>query len=199
MSVTKVIFLDIDGPLNNERTLLSRADRYLERDTATSVQIPANGRVELSEAAGKTWRRSAIGDRIAIGRLNRICHEAGAQIVISSTWRRFDSHDTINWLCYYGLDVDLVHEDWRTKYLTIKAQVHGLECEQEVKRGIEVREWLSRHPEVTHHAIVDDDGDFDPDQPLVQCGFRNGLLVEHFEKIEQLLGMEKKLIEVVGP
>ncbi len=169
----KIIFLDIDGPLNNERTLLSKADRF-----------PG---------------RSAIGDRIAIGRLNRICHDAGAQIVISSTWRRFDSHDTINWLCYYGLDVDLVHEDWRTKYLTIKKEVCGLECEQEVRRGAEVLEWLSRHPEVTHHAIIDDDHDFYPGQPLVHCSYRNGLLVEDFEKLEQLLGMEKKLIEVVSP
>lgn len=42
-------------------------------------------------------------------------------------------------------------------------------------RGEEIKSWLSDHPEVTKYAILDDDSDFYPDQPLFKTSFESGL------------------------
>lgn len=50
-------------------------------------------------------------------------------------------------------------------------------------RGDEVNEWLSRNPEVTQYAILDDDGDFYDDQPLFKTTFKEGLTDEIAQKV----------------
>ncbi len=45
-------------------------------------------------------------------------------------------------------------------------------------RGAEVKEWLSKHPEVTRYAILDDESDFYSDQCLFKTSFQFGLTKE---------------------
>ena len=52
-----------------------------------------------------------------------------------------------------------------------------------VARGMEIQEWLDRHPEVTHYAIVDDNADMLPHQWLFQTTFERGLTAEITEAI----------------
>lgn len=75
----KVVFLDIDGVLNSQRTVL--AFRGIPNTTAN------NGR--------------ALLDEVAIRLIGAIVKKAGAKVVLSSTWRKHD-----DWKIY-GPDLDL--------------------------------------------------------------------------------------------
>lgn len=60
----KIIFLDIDGPLNSKRTFLAFGSRPL-----------------------KIQDLVRLCDPVAIGLVRRLCAISGAQIVLSSSWR----------------------------------------------------------------------------------------------------------------
>lgn len=67
----KVIFLDIDGVLNNQQTFQSRYERH---------QSTGEWLIEIDEAM--------------VARLVNIVKETNAKIVLSSSWRTGFSHDT---------------------------------------------------------------------------------------------------------
>lgn len=50
-------------------------------------------------------------------------------------------------------------------------------------RGNEIKEWISNHPEVTKYAILDDDSDFFPDQPLFKTSWQTGLTEEIMKEV----------------
>lgn len=54
-------------------------------------------------------------------------------------------------------------------------------------RGDEVKAWLDKHPEVTKYAILDDDSDFYPEQPLFKTTFKEGLTDEIAQKVIEYL------------
>lgn len=54
-------------------------------------------------------------------------------------------------------------------------------------RGDEVKAWLAEHPEVTRYAILDDDGDFYPDQNLFQTTWKTGITEEIADKVIHFL------------
>lgn len=57
-------------------------------------------------------------------------------------------------------------------------------------RGDEVNAWLAKHPEVEKYAILDDDSDFYPDQPLFKTSFTGGLTDDIAEKVIEYLGRD---------
>lgn len=57
-------------------------------------------------------------------------------------------------------------------------------------RGDEVNGWLAEHPEVTKHAILDDDSDFHKDQPLFKTTFQEGLSEEIAKRVTDYLNDE---------
>ena len=69
-------------------------------------------------------------------------------VVISSTWRLEGRKEMELVLRLNDCSelIERLHEDWRT-------------CEEarNVSRANEIAEWLSRHPEVTHAAAIDND------------------------------------------
>jgi len=75
--------------------------------------------------------------------------------------------------------LDDAHEDWRTKE----------SCDDQI-RGDEIDEWLSRHPEVSRFAIVDDVDDFLPKQRryFVHTSYDLGLLDKHVKRLVAILG-----------
>jgi len=135
----KVVFLDIDGVLNDAITTMDLLD-----------DKPKKEHLECLKA---------------------IIDATDAKIVLSSTWRLFPSarNDVKNALRNVGLEfID------KTKELRDRAS--------------EIKEWLSRHPEVEKFVILDDEeisGKF-PDN-LVQTTFYRGLLPEHVEKAIKIL------------
>lgn len=91
--------------------------------------------------------------------VDRIKEATGCEIVLSSSWR------------HSGEGVDQVESKVGKLYGMTARSGGGM-------RGSEVRLWLEEHPEVTRHAILDDNSDFFPDQPLFLTTWEEGLTDE---------------------
>lgn len=121
-------------------------------------------------------------DREAVGLLNALVDTVpDLKFVLSSTWRyHFDQPWMERHLRKFGW-AGAFHEDWKTDRL-INAQFS-----RSIQRGDEVNEWLSRHPDIESHVILDDNLDFHDDQPLVLTDIYNGMLYEHYLKAKRIL------------
>ena len=122
------------------------------------------------------------------------------KIVISSSWRYEDDFTRFSNYVYEhcGNHVgeihklfSFLHEDYCTKRL-------------KGKRGYEVKEWLSRHPEVERYICIDDDSDFLKGQPLLHTHIINGfsflemfILKAYFLQDEDSLASLKRLKEEI--
>lgn len=104
-------------------------------------------------------------DPVAAARVRRIVAETGCSVVLSSTWRLSEKNrqEVRRDLCDF-IDVT---PDYRGK----------------TDRGCEVIGWLKDHPEVTRHAILDDNSDFHDDQPLFLTTWKHGLTDEIADKV----------------
>lgn len=112
-------------------------------------------------------------DQRAILCLQDIVFVTGAEIVLSSSWRI---------------------SSLRTKQLKEQLLPYGLEITDRTisdargERGDEIKEWLSRNPDVSHYVILDDDNDMsDIKDHLIQTTFYKGLLPEHAAKAIEML------------
>lgn len=131
----KVIFLDIDGVLNDAPTIMEKDD-----------DLPAEPHLSC---------------------LKQIVDATGAEIVLSSTWRRNDVRNKLKTVGLKFID--------RTKELK--------------DRDTEIREWLDRHPEVTNYVILDDEVEFSPELTAHQVitTFYEGLLEKHIPHAIKIL------------
>ena len=114
----KVLFLDVDGVLNNELLL-------------------------------ETHGWEAIGET-KLDLLKEIIDATEAKIVLSSTWR------------IDGGTRKVLVEKLETRTLQLFDQTIVLmpkKMSMSVNRSDEICEWLSRHPEVEHFAVLDDNTD----------------------------------------
>lgn len=124
----KIIFLDIDGVLNNYST----------------------------PGECLCWEP----DSVKI--LKRIIKETGAEIVLSSTWRKIERH------------CDIITDDMQINYIGKTPSLYK-------KRGIEIQAWLDEHPDidVEKFIILDDDSDMEHLMPhLLQTDGEFGLTNE---------------------
>lgn len=116
-------------------------------------------------------------DPIAVKLFNLLCEATDAAVVISSSWRLlYDGRESFREMMLRNGFAAALHADWRTE------RIDG-------PRGDEVAEWLSRHPEVTAHAILDDESDFRDGQPLVKTSMEFGLGQDDVFKAARFLGM----------
>lgn len=114
-----------------------------------------------------------MSDPVALRMLQRLCDSAGVSVVLSSAWRKSYPFKDVGEAL--GLPIiDATCDGW-TKGLTL--------------RGEEIQEWLDRHPDVEHWAIVDDDNDMLPSQKsrFVRTSEREGLTFDAFSRICNLL------------
>lgn len=156
----KICFLDVDGVLNYSQLFLD--GRF--------------GPLPL--------------DHLCIQRLHRVVRETHCRIVLSSSWRGMDWNERklaadFVFECYFGDRIHnnpliIRHQDGSTVRLS-GPYYNG--------RGSEIAEWLSRHPEVSRYAIVDDDSDMLPEQMpfFVQTSFQTGLQDEHADRLIGIL------------
>lgn len=144
----KVVFLDIDGVLNSHRSAV------------------AFGGMPFDAVAHRTRF-----DEVAVRLIGGIAETAGAQIVLSSSWR-----NDCNWRTI-GPALGLTIVDRTPSYLG--------------PRGKEIAAWLAAHPEVTNYAIVDDDGDMLPEQMpfFVHTHMQDGFTWACATKLAELLGV----------
>jgi hypothetical protein len=121
-------------------------------------------------------------DTVAVARMNRVCQETGAVIVVSSTWRLGDEKDwakTKRKLRMAGL---------KGKIVDRTAASVWIDGERANERGHEIQAWLTEHPEVTSFAIVDDDSDMvHLMDRLVKTTWDRGFEDSHAEQLIALL------------
>lgn len=111
-------------------------------------------------------------DPLMAARLKQIVKETDCWVVLSSTWRLDeDSRDHVKKKVCRFIDV--------TPNLQ-RAGSRGF-------RGDEINAWLNDHPEVKHHAILDDDTDFHADQPLFKTEWATGLTGDIAEAVTKYL------------
>jgi len=99
-------------------------------------------------------------DLTAAAIAKRIIAETNCSVVLSSSWR-LDKH---------------LREDVRASvcdFIDVTPDNRG-----RTDRGCEVIAWMGQHPEVTVHAILDDDADFHKDQPLFRTSWETGITDE---------------------
>ena len=114
-------------------------------------------------------------DQNALLNLQDIVFVTGADIVLSSSWRlsRSCSERLRQQLLPYGLQF-----------------IDKTVCLHQEDRGEEIKEWLSRHPEVDHFVILDEKKKFKDDSlknNFVKTTFEEGLLEQHAAKAIEIL------------
>ena len=141
----KVLFLDNDGVIclnNNFGTRFKKGKQTLTQNTMDKPVV----------------FRFDDFDKKAVKVLNEIITESDCEIVVSSDWRRWATVEELSE--YYesqGVikkpidvtpfvnDVDVPKDfEWAREF----------DIEQE--RSLEIKDWLNKHPEVTHWVAVDD-------------------------------------------
>ena len=157
-----LIFLDIDGVLNS-----------VDSAVAYHNWLPKGTRAQMEDRL----------DPVAVGLLRRLCIEADAKIVVSSTWRMGRTGENfIEIFRRHGWD-DFPYLD--------KTPVRHTE------RGYEIQEWLDAHPEVTNYVILDDDSDMLDSQlhNFIHVSNVNGFRLKHYCKCLRLFGQPDERLE----
>jgi len=148
----KVVFLDIDGVLNNQQYVAFRHNALGDVNGYGGF-VPAG---EVPTQDNIKW------DPTNAKYLKALLDLTGAVVVISSSWRiSFDIDDFKVMFSLYDLPPDVIIGVTPRTYSGF--------------RGREVDMWLADHPDVTHHVILDDCSDFSTDQPLVKTDDMYGL------------------------
>lgn len=137
--------------------------------------LDIDGVCNSAEYAKRKYEERGYGGLMGIDhqlalKVRRIVEQTGCKVVLSSTWRLWESSraEVRRDVCdFIDCTIDLQRGSKR-----------GI-----VPRGDEVREWLSRHPQVTQYAILDDDSDFSADQWLFKTTFAKGLTDEIAEAV----------------
>lgn len=170
----KIIFLDFDGVISIPKPA-AHYRRIFKKDKAYN------------------WYDL---DQRCVGFINLIAAKTGAQVVISSSWRKLLG-DTIEEAYTKLRDNNIwveLHPDWKTSYhlnkeeFAIARSLPGApSIGTEYCRGDEVAFWLNEH-QATDYIIFDDEDDFWEEQKkdhLVLCDPNDGLtynILMHYDK-----------------
>ena len=93
--------------------------------------------------------------------LSKICQRTGCVIVVSSTWRWIDHAYERLQRMFHEYGIPHIGKTEVMSEPTGKFRSDGAAITKACPRHVEITEWLSRHPDVTSYAIVDDDPDAD--------------------------------------
>jgi hypothetical protein len=147
----KVIFLDHDGVI-----CLSTewGGRYKKRDKWGGAKLSMSAHEMPIEYRFDNFNEKAIKV------LNEILEETGAEIVVSSDWKRWANVEEMGE--YYeskgiskkpiAFTPDLGRCTWHNE----KAWVWSRDWDLEMCRVIEINQYLHDHPEITHWVSIDD-------------------------------------------
>ena len=150
------MFLDIDGVLNTGRWY-SKMDRNTPKD-----------------------KYGYAFDPNAVANLKKIVDETGAEIVISSSWKSFGFSELEEMWQDRALPGKLIGITPNTvsDEMLLNADLEHMELFS--IRGMEIKEWLTKHAKhVSHYAIIDDMDNMLPEQQ------------SHFVKTDPEMGISK--------
>jgi hypothetical protein len=140
----KVLFLDFDGVLNSCQSATFWHSKRNQKKWESEMYESWEG--TLYEYLAMEFCPIALSNMEELAR-----RFPELKIVISSSWRLHNSVEDLKKILSPAKAIaDKVIN--KTKSLR---WADG----KETTRGHEIKEWLSRHPEVTHYVIVDDDND----------------------------------------
>lgn len=114
---------------------------------------------QWAKAGNDMWHGT---DPKAVALVRRIIKETDCKVVLSSTWRLYPEAREV-----VARDV--------CKFIDCTVDLQAGAKRGYVPRGEEVYEWLGRHTGIECYAILDDDSDFLPYQPLFKTKFETGL------------------------
>jgi hypothetical protein len=150
----KIIFLDHDGVIclsNNWGGRAKKQKKYGRKMGQSINELPVDVRFDDF-------------DKKAIDVLNLILEETGAEIVVSSDWKRWASVEELGE--YYEQQGVIKKPIACTPFfrdLQAAGKIPGYDdfvwdrtFQLEQERHFEILEWLKEHPEVTHWVAVDD-------------------------------------------
>lgn len=120
-------------------------------------------------------------DPAAVALVRRIIKETKCDVVLSSTWRLYPEAMAV-------VKRDVCHFIDVTKDMQAGAK-WGV-----VERGLEVQEWLDRHPEVTQYAILDDNSDFLPNQWLFLTTWDFGITEDIAQAVIHHLNADENIV-----
>lgn len=147
----KILFLDIDGVLNNTATFIH--NRQMQK-----------------KYVGYSHRHFDEIDPKLLALVRHICEETGAKIVISSSWRILHT---------MGQIIEVFEaQGWKNPPV-----IDMTGRSDNGFRGQEVYNWIEGCESLTGYAILDDDGDFFPNQPLFRTDTRIGLTFPIAEEV----------------
>lgn len=185
----KIIFLDIDGVLNNQAHGIALH------------KLVEEGKMSPKEFYD-TWDLPYDDTTLP---LKYIVDETGAKIVLSSSWRVLPAEvkrlseklkeynlEIMDKTCY-GVSLDKAIElgcDPSKSYFRTQTYDDGKRTILS-DRGIEISEWLSRHPEVESYVILDDEIEdikpFHPNNYVKTDFYSYGLTTELAKKAVDIL------------
>lgn len=116
----------------------------------------------------------------SVGRVNLLCRNHKAKIVISSSWRNlYRLNDIRMMLKDHGMDNNIIID--QTPVL------NGT-------RGQEIEKWIDNRGDIDGYVILDDDGDFlDYQLPfLVKTSFKLGFTEDKLEEANKVLSITLK-------
>lgn len=155
----KIIFLDIDGVMN---------DFEIIKKSVRGVKTNSNNPPLI-------YLTSSIGDAF-ISRLNKLVKSTGADVVVSSTWRK-----------WYTLE----RMQQAFKIMGFEGTIVGVTPILETRRGFEIEDWIKSNEnsfKVEKFVILDDDNDMEHLMDrLVLTSMFSGLTDEHVVRAIEML------------
>lgn len=145
----KVIFLDHDGVIclsHNWGSRYKKTKAYSNPNPGGETQMPVEFRFDNF-------------DQKAIKVLNQILEETGAEIVVSSDWKRWA---TVEEMGEYYESKGIIKKPIAFTPDLAQCTVHGnnfiwsSDWDLEQCRTIEIKQYLHDHPEITHWVSIDD-------------------------------------------
>lgn len=147
-----IIFLDFDGVLNSTRSAVA------------TINLKRRQKFDDHQ-----W---AILDPIAIGLVNKLCEEALAYVIVSSTWRLFTPMEEFN------------KRFTKMGFIYINC-IDRTPDSQDGHRGRQIDSWMKQQTFlISNYVILDDDSDMLESQKdhFIHVPHANGLLLEHYRK-----------------
>lgn len=155
----KIVFLDFDGVLNSMKFAEELAAKFKEEGR------PAESRHMI--------------DPVAVERLNILLRDTGANVVISSTWRKYFDLPTLREL--------LVAKGFSGEVIGVTPDLSGGPIEHR-ERGFEIEQWIKDNAPDATFVILDDDSDMgNLHHRFVHTSWALGLLDDHVVRAKALL------------
>ena len=168
----KVIFLDVDGVLNSNKTLYE--DISLEDDLILNLKEIIN-KTKAKIILSSSWRLSTGAVATLMDKLDKF-----GLVVSGMTCDGVD----LNWLEKYGLDATKKYLDTKFDYDENK------QIKITHDRGAEIFKWLCCHYDCAYVILDDEIEDIKPyfsESVIVKTSYKTGLTKEDVKKAIQIL------------